>query len=87
MCIYKYSKKWVCLLVLTLVFMTRDFSLLWAGERETLRIVGSTTVLPIASRAAEQFKALKGGTFRITVNAGGSGVRCVIPTESLMRLI
>ncbi len=74
MYICKYSKKWVCLLVLTLVFMTRDFSLLWAGERETLRIVGSTTVLPIASRAAEQFKALKGGTFRITVNAGGSGV-------------
>lgn len=47
-----------------------------AKERLTNRItvVGSTTVLPIATRAAEQFVATKNGTVLITVNGGGSGV-------------
>ena len=39
-----------------------------------IRIVGSTTVLPIAARAAEKFTALKKGMVAVTVNAGGSGV-------------
>lgn len=38
-----------------------------------LRIAGSTTVLPIVSRAAETFK-IKHPNISITVNAGGSGV-------------
>lgn len=74
MYIYEYSRKLAGLLVLTLVFTGGEFSSLSAGEPEMLRIVGSTTVLPIASRAAEQFVALRKGTVRITVNSGGSGV-------------
>ncbi len=46
-----------------------------AGEPETtLRVVGSTTVLPIAARAAQQFSDDHRGQVRITVNPGGSGV-------------
>jgi phosphate transport system substrate-binding protein len=47
-----------------------------AQERpvKTITVVGSTTVLPIATRAAEQFVAEKKGTVAITVNGGGSGV-------------
>jgi phosphate transport system substrate-binding protein len=39
-----------------------------------ITVVGSTTVLPIATRAAEQFVAKNNGTVSITVNGGGSGV-------------
>lgn len=46
-------------------------SQLWA--KEIIRIAGSTTVLPIATRAAEKFMAAHPGV-RITVNPGGSGV-------------
>ncbi len=45
-----------------------------AAEPVVLRVVGSTTVLPVVSRAAERFTALKNGAVSITVNAGGSGV-------------
>ena len=44
-----------------------------AGEFK-IRVVGSTTVLPLAARAAEIFTAEKNGSVVITVNAGGSGV-------------
>ena len=46
------------------------------AEEKTSRItvVGSTTVLPVATRAAEQFVAKKKGSVSITVNGGGSGV-------------
>ncbi|KMP12757.1 phosphate-binding protein [Candidatus Nitromaritima sp. SCGC AAA799-A02] len=72
---YKYFEKGIGHLVTALVVMgASGLSPLWAGELETLRVVGSTTVLPIASRAAERFMTLKGGRVRITVNAGGSGV-------------
>ncbi|GJL77233.1 MAG: phosphate-binding protein [Nitrospinaceae bacterium] len=37
-------------------------------------MVGSTTVLPIATRAAERFVAKNNGRVSITVNGGGSGV-------------
>jgi len=53
---------------------------LWAGGKnlaqagEVIRVVGSTTVLPIVSRAAEAYMNLHGGEVQITVNAGGSGV-------------
>lgn len=39
----------------------------------TLKIAGSTTVLPIAARAGELFKKTRPGA-TVTVNAGGSGV-------------
>ena len=44
-----------------------------AQESTVIRVAGSTTVLPIVSRAAERFKA-RNASIRITVNAGGSGV-------------
>ena len=39
-----------------------------------ITVVGSTTVLPIVTRAAEKFVAQKNGAVSITVNGGGSGV-------------
>ncbi len=39
----------------------------------TIRVAGSTTVLPVATRAAEKYMAAHPGV-RITVNPGGSGV-------------
>ncbi len=44
-----------------------------AQDSTVIRIAGSTTVLPIVSRAAEQFQT-RNSSVRITVNAGGSGV-------------
>ena len=44
-----------------------------AQDSTVIRIAGSTTVLPIVSRAAERFQA-RNPSFKITVNAGGSGV-------------
>ena len=46
-----------------------------ADHSSKIEIVGSTTVLPIASRAAERFEKFKSShRLRILVNAGGSGV-------------
>ena len=45
-----------------------------SAETEKIRVAGSTTVLPIASRAAERFLAEKKTPVAITVNGGGSGV-------------
>jgi len=42
-------------------------------KKETIRVSGSTTVLPVVSRAAEFF-TVKHHDVMITVNAGGSGV-------------
>jgi phosphate transport system substrate-binding protein len=44
-----------------------------AQESTVIRIAGSTTVLPIVSRAAERFQT-RNPSIKITVNAGGSGV-------------
>lgn len=44
-----------------------------AQDSTVIRVAGSTTVLPIVSRAAEQFK-VRHPSVKITVNAGGSGV-------------
>jgi phosphate transport system substrate-binding protein len=44
-----------------------------AQESTVIRVAGSTTVLPIVSRAAERFQK-RHTSIRITVNAGGSGV-------------
>lgn len=41
---------------------------------QRITVVGSTTVLPIVTRAAEQFVKKKNGAVSITVNGGGSGV-------------
>ncbi|MFQ5738532.1 MAG: phosphate ABC transporter substrate-binding protein [Acidobacteriota bacterium] len=43
------------------------------STREIIQVAGSTTVLPVVSRAADQFMLEHSGV-RITVNAGGSGV-------------
>lgn len=40
---------------------------------QSVKVAGSTTVLPIVSRAAERFKAVHPGV-AVLVNAGGSGV-------------
>jgi len=44
-----------------------------AAGKTTIRMAGSTTVLPVAAKAAEAFLSLHPG-LRITVNPGGSGV-------------
>ena len=44
-----------------------------ARDSTVIRVAGSTTVLPIVSRAAEQFQT-RNTSVKITVNAGGSGV-------------
>jgi phosphate transport system substrate-binding protein len=43
------------------------------SKSESIQIAGSTTILPVVSKAAEQFKMKHAGV-RIIVNAGGSGV-------------
>lgn len=43
------------------------------SRKESIQIAGSTTVLPVVSRAAEQFR-LERPDVNIIVNAGGSGV-------------
>lgn len=45
----------------------------FAEETTVIRVAGSTTVLPIVSRAAERFQA-RHALVKIIVNAGGSGV-------------
>jgi phosphate transport system substrate-binding protein len=45
----------------------------FAQDSTVIRIAGSTTVLPIVSRAAEGFQS-RHPSVKITVNAGGSGV-------------
>ncbi len=44
-----------------------------AQDSTVIRVAGSTTVLPIVSRAAERFQS-HNTSVKITVNAGGSGV-------------
>ncbi|MBI4384562.1 MAG: phosphate ABC transporter substrate-binding protein [Nitrospinae bacterium] len=44
-----------------------------AAEEQTIRVAGSTTVLPIVSKAADRFKVSHRGA-AVSVNAGGSGV-------------
>ena len=64
----------VLLVVGILAFMTgKSETEVLASSQEVIRIAGSTTVLPIVSRAAERFQA-RHASIRITVNAGGSGV-------------
>ncbi len=43
-----------------------------AGTGLRIQVIGSTTVLPVASRAAQKF--MESSSSRILVNAGGSGV-------------
>jgi phosphate transport system substrate-binding protein len=45
----------------------------FAGRRSKITVTGSTTVLPIAQKAAEDFMKANNGT-RISVRGGGSGV-------------
>ena len=48
----------------------------WAAPpaAKRLLVVGSTTVLPVVTLAAEAFSRRSGGEVSITVNPGGSGV-------------
>ncbi|MDA0691421.1 MAG: phosphate ABC transporter substrate-binding protein [Nitrospinae bacterium] len=67
---------YICAVVLGLLAGAAGSSAVYAQERTTkkITIVGSTTLLPIATRAAEQFAAKNNRTVSITVNGGGSGV-------------
>jgi phosphate transport system substrate-binding protein len=56
-----------------ILFISLCSSISATANENSLRIAGSTTVLPIVSRAAENFK-IKHPNISITVNAGGSGV-------------
>lgn len=56
-----------------LLMLAGDPTGAWAKDPSVLRVAGSTTVLPIISRAAERFQSHP-RPIRITVNAGGSGV-------------
>jgi len=60
-------------LCVTVLFLFLFSSISIAATEDSLRIAGSTTVLPVVSRAAEKFK-IKHPNISITVNAGGSGV-------------
>ncbi len=64
----RYEKVWIGLFLFLLAGGVPPES--EAGSR--VQIVGSTTVLPIASRSAQKFMESSGT--RILVNAGGSGV-------------
>lgn len=57
----------LCLLVVALIVSS-------CARKEAIHIAGSTTVLPAASKAAEQFH-LKHPEVNIVVNAGGSGAQ------------
>ena len=65
--------KFLYLILLLAVLIVPDGRLAKSSNSK-INVVGSTTVLPIASRAAEEFVRLKGGAVTITVNPGGSGV-------------
>jgi phosphate transport system substrate-binding protein len=57
-----------------LVIMTKSVEPeVLAQDSAVIRVAGSTTVLPIVSRAAERFQ-VRNSSVKITVNAGGSGV-------------
>ncbi len=67
----RYQRGWIGLVLF--------LSMGWGSPPETnagtglrIQIVGSTTVLPVASRAAQKF--MESSSSRILVNAGGSGV-------------
>jgi len=58
---------------LALAIFILSFFMSACSKKEAITVSGSTTVLPVVSKAAEQFKA-KHPTINIIVNAGGSGV-------------
>ncbi|MCF6159604.1 MAG: phosphate ABC transporter substrate-binding protein [wastewater metagenome] len=59
----------ICIFLLSLVVTTGCSP----SQKETIRCAGSTTVLPVVSNAAEQFRQ-NHSDVNIVVNAGGSGV-------------
>lgn len=76
----RFSKKLI--LGMALILLGVGISIqIWPGggfhvlaqDSAVIRVAGSTTVLPIVSRAAERFQA-DHPAIKITVNAGGSGV-------------
>jgi len=67
-------KKFTVLLSAVIItFTIALFSTPTLAGHTSIRIAGSTTVLPVASKAAEKYMASHPG-IRITVNPGGSGV-------------
>lgn len=65
----KCGKVWVGLFVFLIAGIPSQIG---AKSEPRIQIVGSTTVLPVASRSAQMF--MKSSGVRILVNAGGSGV-------------
>ncbi len=62
--------KKVLLISITMIF---SFVLISCSKKYSINISGSTTVLPVVSKAAEKYKLQHSG-LQIVVNAGGSGV-------------
>ncbi|MCZ6513435.1 MAG: phosphate ABC transporter substrate-binding protein [Nitrospinae bacterium] len=56
-----------------MIFRPGEGTQVFADETTVIRVAGSTTVLPIVSRAAERFQS-RHPSVKITVNTGGSGV-------------
>ncbi len=67
----RYQRGWIGL-VLFLSIGSGSPPATNAGTGLRIQVVGSTTVLPVASRAAQKF--MESSSSRILVNAGGSGV-------------
>jgi phosphate transport system substrate-binding protein len=67
-----YNRILLFLLVSGMLNVLNPHDVLSATDQAKLTVVGSTTVLPVISRAAEKFA--KDRAVVITVNAGGSGV-------------
>jgi phosphate transport system substrate-binding protein len=67
----RYETFWIGLVL----FLISDFAVpakVTADGESRIQIVGSTTVLPVASRSAQKF--MESSKVRVLVNAGGSGV-------------
>ncbi len=68
----KTKNRFVFFVILILSMGFLHIPTVWA-ERITIKVAGSTTVLPVVTKAAEKFMAAHSNV-RITVNPGGSGV-------------
>jgi phosphate transport system substrate-binding protein len=70
---FQKVKKFKSSLCRAILFLFLFSSTSAIASENSLRIAGSTTVLPIVSRAAEKFK-IKHPNISVTINAGGSGI-------------
>jgi phosphate transport system substrate-binding protein len=73
MMVVRFMCRYKKILVGLVLFLTSGVpSQVLAGAESRIQVVGSTTVLPVASRSAEKF--METSQVRVLVNAGGSGV-------------